>query len=159
MNAPRNTDYADMDLKGSEDFRSACDALRRAMNAHASAVEVLARRALVKLARYEKKLAVQERARAKKAGKPWRETIMIRANTGRDKAVAKGLLKGAKLLRSAAKYSDKAWRVFYNKYGEDILGDGRAVFDHEPKVAAQRGSAGQGSADSGLPPVRPRNAA
>lgn len=129
-----NTNYAEMPFKNSDDFREILNVIRRTLLAHADAIHFVGRRVLIKLTRYERRLAAVAREQAKREGQKNYQVWAIRANFTRAKIVAYTIIGIAKLVRSAAKGADKAWRRFIAKYGDDVMGSGEKVFDHTPRA-------------------------
>jgi len=133
MAEPQQRHYAEMPLKSSEDFRAICDKIRRSCNAHADAIHFTSRVVAAKLKKFEKKMADQRRAELKAQGAKKAEIWKVHANYARARFVAGGLKRVARLQRTAAKLTDRAWRRFLRKYGDEILGNGAKVLDHQPR--------------------------
>jgi hypothetical protein len=138
MAEPTQRHYAEMPMKSSEDFRAICDKIRRSLNANADAIHFTSRVVAAKLKKYEKKIADKRRAELKRQGAKKTEIWKVHANYARARFVAGGLRRVARLQRTSAKLTDRAWRRFLRKYGDEILGGGAPVLDHEPRQTTRR---------------------
>lgn len=132
MDTPSQRHFAEMPLKSSEDYRAICDKIRRSCNANADAIYFTSRVVLAKLKKYETKKVAKLRAEAKRRGAKKTEIWKIHANYTRARFVAGGLKRVARMQRAAAKRTDRAWRRFLDKYGDEVLGGGAPVLEHQP---------------------------
>lgn len=118
------SEFTDVPIRTSEDFRMVCDRARRACNELADALLFAARVSKTQMIKFEKNQAKLAARRAKSGGKKF---VMPTIFTWRARAVARVFIRASVWARSAGKCCDKAYQVFLKHYAEDMAAKQQAT--------------------------------